>query len=92
MSKTIVNELKNIIANELDVNLKVEAIDENISLFEEGLALDSISLVELISSVEQHFDFQFNDGELSPENFNTLNILAKFINSKISSSTSKTAS
>lgn len=92
MSETLVNKLKTIVAEELDVNLKVEEIDENASLFEEGLELDSISLVELISLVEQHFDFQFNDEELTPENFNTLNILAKFINSKISSPTLQTAS
>lgn len=84
MSETLVNQLKTIMAEELDVNLKVEDIDENASLFEDGLGLDSIAIVELISLVEQHFDFQFSDNELTPESFSNLNVLADFISGKLS--------
>ena len=83
MPEIVVERLKTIIAEELDVNLKVEEIDEKVSLFEEGLGLDSIALVELISLVEQHFDFQFADAELTPENFSTLNVLSNFISGKM---------
>ena len=79
---TIISKLKSIIANELDVNLTVDEIDENTSLFEEGLGFDSIATVEMISLVEKHFDVQFADSELSPEYFGNLIILAKFIMSK----------
>jgi acyl carrier protein len=82
MSETLVYQLKTIIAGELDVNLKVEDIDENASLFEDGLGLDSIAIVELITLVEQHFDFQFSDAELTPETFSNLNVLASFIINK----------
>lgn len=92
MSEIVVNQLKTIIANELDVNLNVEEIDEQASLFEEGLGFDSIALVELISLVEQHFDFQFADVELTPENFSTLNVLANFITDKKPSFTMETTS
>jgi acyl carrier protein len=85
MSEALVNELKTIMAEELDVNLKVEDIDENASLFEGGMGLDSIAIVELISLVEQHFGFQFSDAELTPESFSNLNVLAEFISSKINS-------
>ncbi|MBD2777369.1 acyl carrier protein [Iningainema tapete] len=81
----IVTQLKTIIAEELDVNLKVGEIDENASLFEEGLGLDSIAIVELISLVEQHFNFQFSDSELTPNYFSTINNLANFISHKIAS-------
>lgn len=87
MSETLVYQLKTIIAGELDVNLKVEDIDENTSLFEDGLGLDSIAIVELISLVEQHFDFQFSDSELIPETFSNLNVLADFVLSKLSTKT-----
>lgn len=85
MSETLVNQLKTIMAGELDVNLKVEDIDENASLFEDGLGLDSIAIVELISLVEQHFGFQFSDAELTPESFSNLSVLADFISGKLSS-------
>lgn len=87
MSETLVNQLKVIMAEELDVNLKVEEIDENASLFEDGLELDSIAIVELISLVEQHFGFQFLDTELTPEYFSNLKVLAEFISAKMPSST-----
>jgi acyl carrier protein len=89
MSGALVNQLKTIMAKELDVNLKVEEIDENDSLFEGGLGLDSIAIVELISLVEQHFNFQFSDTELTPESFSNLNVLADFISVKLSSKTRK---
>lgn len=79
---SIISKLKTIIANELDVNLTVDEIDENTSLFEDGLGFDSIATVEMISLVEKHFDVKFADSELSPEYFGNLIILSKFILSK----------
>ncbi|NEP31974.1 acyl carrier protein [Moorena sp. SIO3B2] len=86
MSETIVNQLKEIIAEELDVNIKVEDIDENLSLFEDGLEFDSIATVELISLIEKHFEVEFSDSELNPEYFSNLKVLADFISTKMVSS------
>jgi acyl carrier protein len=80
---SIIAKLKEIIANELDINLTVEEIDEQTSLFEDGLGFDSIATVEMISLVEKHFDVQFEDSELSPEYFGNLNILSQFIIKKL---------
>ena len=82
MSETVTEQLKAIVAEELDVNLKVEEIDENASLFEDGLGFDSIATVEFISLIEQHFGIEFSDGELNPELFSSLKVLADFIASK----------
>jgi acyl carrier protein len=85
MSENLIGQLKTIIAEELDVNLKVEEIDENASLFEEGLGLDSVTLVELISLVEKQLNIQFSESELNPESFSTLKVLADFISGKMAS-------
>ncbi|MGA1284509.1 MAG: acyl carrier protein [Prochlorothrix sp.] len=82
MSATIIEKLKTIIVNELDTNLSVDEIDESTSLFEDGLGFDSIATVELISLVEKHFDIEFSDAELNPENFGNLKVLAGFIEGK----------
>lgn len=79
MSKGIIEQLKTIISEELDVNLKPEDIDENVSLFEEGLGFDSVIIVELIALTEEKFDIQFSDSELSLESFSNLNVLAECI-------------
>ena len=83
MSETLVNRLKAIIAEELDVNLLAEEIDESASLFEDGLGLDSIAIVEFISLIEDQFGFMFSESELSPEFFSSLNVLANLISSKL---------
>ena len=90
MSETLINQLKTLMAEELDVNLKMEEIDENDSLLEGGLGLDSIAIVEFISLVEQHFGFQFSDTDLTPASFSTLNALANFISAKLSSKARET--
>ena len=80
---SLVNQLKEIIAEQLDVNLKVEEIDENVSLFEDGLGLDSISIVEFILLIEENFGFIFSDSELTPEFFSNLSALANLIGAKM---------
>jgi len=85
MSTTIVEQLKTIIAEELDVNLKAEEIDEHVPLFEGGLGFDSIATVELIALLERHFGIEFSDAELSPETFSNLTVLADFIDKKMNS-------
>ncbi|HHB93161.1 MAG TPA: alpha/beta fold hydrolase [Thioploca sp.] len=85
MSNDLLNQLKTIISEKLDVNLKVEEIDENASLFEDGLGIDSIAIVTLLSLLEKQFDIQFSEDDLTPENFSNLNLLTKVIANKINS-------
>ena len=82
MPEAIVNQLKEIIATKLDVNLTVEEIDENVSLFEDGLGLDSIAIVDLIVSIEKDFAITIPDEELSADIFKSLTGLAQFIQAK----------
>jgi acyl carrier protein len=86
MSNTVIEQLKNIIANDLDTNLTIEEVDENSSLFEDGLAIDSLAVVELISLTEDKFNIQFEDDDLTPENFVNITSLANLINQKLSDS------
>ena len=83
MSNVIVNQLKDIIANKLDVNLAYDEIDENVSLFEDGLGLDSIAIVDLIVSIETTFSLSIEDEELNADLFKNLNRLAEFVRGKL---------
>ncbi len=84
-STELVTQLKTIIAEELDANLTVEEIDDNAPLLEEGLGFDSVQIVEFISAVENHFDIEFDDSELDPDNFKSLQVLANLISTKVDS-------
>ena len=77
-----IERLKDIIADELDARIARADIALDTPLFEGGLGLDSVVLVELISLVEQAFAIRFNDDELLPESFRSVRVLADVIESK----------
>lgn len=83
MSESIMHQLKEIIAYKLDVNLSIEEIDENVSLYEDGLGLDSIAIVDLIVAIEKEFSLKIDDEELNAELFNNLSNLAQFLQLKL---------
>ncbi|AOW99787.1 acyl carrier protein [Moorena producens PAL-8-15-08-1] len=83
MYETVANKLKKLIVQELYVNLKLENIDDNAPLFEDGLGIDSLALVELITLIEEHFKFEFADSDIRAETFVSLNSLANLVVSKI---------
>ncbi len=82
MNETIINRLKQIIAKQLDVNLQLDEIKADMPLFEEGLGLDSIAIMEFITLIEENFGFQFAEDELNMEPFQNLQTLADFVSAK----------
>ena len=83
MTKDVIDQLKQIIAQELDVNLGIEEIDEDASLFEEGIGLDSMAVMDFILLIEGRFGFEFSESELEVELFRNLRVLANFIATKV---------
>jgi acyl carrier protein len=77
--EAVVAELKRILAEDMDLNLKAEEIDATAPLLEEGLNLDSIVIVELIAVVEERFGFEFADEDLRTASFASLEALAGVI-------------
>lgn len=79
----VISKLKEIIAYDLDANISIEDIHEDISLYEDGVGLDSIAIVNFIVLIENRFNISFEENEINGELFSSLNNLAIFINSKI---------
>jgi acyl carrier protein len=79
MSDQVLEQVKRIVAEDLDVNLSYDEIDETVPLFEEGLALDSVILVELISFIEKRFNIQLRDDVLNMETFYNLQSVAQIV-------------
>jgi acyl carrier protein len=77
-----IEQLKQLVAGKLDVNLKYEEIDLDAPLLDEGLGLDSLAIVELITLIEDEFGFQFGEGDLNMEAFASLRSLAKVIDAQ----------
>lgn len=71
--------LENYIATEI-IRKKVD-IKPDSSLISSGL-LDSLTLLQLISFIEERFNIIVTDKEMVPENFQTINTMKRFIISK----------
>jgi len=82
MTENITERLKQIIVNDLDVKIEMDSIRDDITLFEGGIGLDSIAIMEFVSMIEQVFGIEFSDDELGTEPFQSLNVLTQFIVNK----------
>ncbi len=56
-------------------------IDPDESLISNGV-LDSLALLRLIAFVEEQFDIEVDDGDVVPDNFQSLNVMEKFLADK----------
>lgn len=79
MTDHIIKQLKDMIAHTLDLNIAKEDVTPDAALFEEGLGLDSIAIVELITLIEDRFGFEFDEDHLNLEAFHDVQTLAQFI-------------
>jgi acyl carrier protein len=78
-SDQVLEGLKSIIAEDLDVAVNLQDLTPTVPLFENGLGLDSVVLVELISCVEKRFDVTVPDDLLTVETFQDLQSVARVI-------------
>lgn len=75
----------NLICNEVAVDLSVDDISNESSLFDD-LNLNSIQLVELFTKLEGEFSIELDDDDLDFQHFASINSLAKFVDSVVSGS------
>ena len=78
----IVTELKQLIVDELHMNLSPAEIEPDASFFEDGLGIDSIAIVELIALAEDRFDVEFADEDLVASSFTSIRSFARLIAAK----------
>ncbi len=81
MVEQTIEELKDLIADNLDVNIHRDSINPDEPLLEEGLKLDSLAIVELITLSEEKFGIQFGENDLTMDAFANLRSLAGVISS-----------
>jgi acyl carrier protein len=79
--KTIEEILRDYIADNILFNKGYPHQDDD-SFLEKGV-LDSTNILELISFVEEEFDFSIEDNEIIPTNLDSISKLSRFIRSKM---------
>jgi len=79
MQDQVLEKIKHIVAEDLDLDLAYDSLDETVPLFEGGLALDSVILVELISFIEKRFAIELGDEVLNMETFHNLQSVSRVV-------------
>jgi acyl carrier protein len=82
-NKEIIKELVHIIQTELNRPIDSDSINDDTQLGEEGLFLDSLSIIELIMNIESTFEVQIPDEEIDSIIHYTIGQLVDYIRSKI---------
>jgi acyl carrier protein len=88
----IVQRIKQILVEDLQLNVVPGEIPDDYSLLEGGLALDSIVIAELIVQIENRFGLQFDDRELEQDLFDNLSGLAAYVARECAATAGTTAS
>ena len=80
----IKKKIKKVIIDVLELDVAPDKLDNNDLLFGEGLDGNSMTMMEVIVSLEKAFGIEISDEELISDDFETVNSIAKFIKSKLS--------
>lgn len=76
----LIEELKNEIITVLNLeDITPDDIDENASLFGEGLGLDSIDALELIVMLEKNYGIKLDDPSKGKDIFKSIAVMADFV-------------
>jgi acyl carrier protein len=78
--QTISNQIRDFILKKFPLARK-RGVKESDLLLESGV-LDSLGVLELVHFIEQEFKVQVSDEELVPENFQSIDRLVSFLQSK----------
>ncbi len=75
----VIDAIREILCEDLDLDLRREAIAADASLGDDGLALDSISMAEFVNSLETKFAIRILDEDLDGTNFATVGSVAALV-------------
>ncbi|HEY5997790.1 MAG TPA: acyl carrier protein [bacterium] len=81
MSDAVQTQVVDVVVGTVGSGLKRETVTPETKLV--GNVLDSMAVMNLIMSLEDHFGFSFRDEELSAEAFETVATLTALVRSKL---------
>ena len=78
------NDVKKVLAQSLQLGARADMLTEDSPLLGALPELDSMAVVMILTSLEEHFGFTVEDDEISADTFATLGTLTAFAEQKIS--------
>lgn len=78
----LLNDLEVILTEKIGVELEA-GLTEETNMLKDGLALDSVVLLEMIIELELQYDIEIDEDELNAEMFEELGNLIEFVQGKM---------
>jgi acyl carrier protein len=82
-NQQIIEILKLILVEDLDLNVSYEQVGDEASFLEDGLALDSISMAEFIDHVERRFSIRILDEDLETATFKSMGSVVSLVRRRL---------
>lgn len=70
-------KLRDILSKHSKLSVEVSSLDDNADLYEAGLT--SLTTVNLMLAIEDHFEIEFEDAMLSRATFSSINALSEAV-------------
>lgn len=83
LDNTTENQVKQILANTLNLGDRASHLVLSSPLLGALPELDSMAVVSILTTLEEHFGFSVHDDEISAENFESLGNLVAFVERKL---------
>ena len=77
------NEVKTVLAQSLQLGTRADALTADSPLLGALPELDSMAVVMILTTMEEHFGFTVDDDEISADTFATLGTLTAFAEQKL---------
>ena len=84
LSLDIEKKIIQILISDLEIDPAIlSTVDSNTPLLGRGIGLNSVETLTLVAGIEEAFDIQIDDADLTAELFKSLGILAEYVMRKI---------
>lgn len=80
------DDIKRTVAEVLQLGSRIDGFDANTTLLGNIQELDSLAVVNLMTSLEEQYDIYFDDDEVNADVFESLGSLHAFVTMKMSES------
>ncbi len=82
MSKETKERIKHLLVQNVLKSMSPEEIEDDSSLIDLGVGLDSVATLELVVALEEEFQVGIDEGEITPEILESVNSINAFLSAK----------
>ncbi len=75
--------IKRVLRETLQLGDRVESFDESTALFGSIPEFDSMAVVTVVTGLEEEFDIEIDDDDITAEIFETVGSLSRFVSTKL---------